>query len=515
MDDLNLSAAFGRREYFWLLTVGLVSGLVCLPFIRSVYGLSDEGILLQGAVRLLHGDRLYVDFFEFYPPGGFLITAAWLKLAGTSLISARVLVILVISGIACFTYLACQSASANAPFSALMALGWVIASQGAWTQLNHHWITTLFSMIAIWATFSRVARRRRLWLAVLSGMATGAATVVTPTRGALVMLAAAISLIDFRLSKADLAGFLVGCIAIPACVAGYLIANGETSAAFQDVILFAANRYASIQSVPFGQWADDQSRCLTYVFPLAALLTVLACVRIGWTFRHDRLLRSCIAFGLAGFLGCFPRPDAVHIGFAVPLTFPLIAYCLSQFIRQWRPIYRHAAAAAAIVIYMPIIPYGWAAQRALSAEVVPTPRGGVSLPNGDDGTREIIRRIAAAPPEDAFFFYPYVPMLIFLSGREHVARYNIFVPGYTLPSQYQEACNSALPRAMWLVLDRRFDSEGLKQIFPAMQNPEPQERKRFEEAMTSAFDFVVREGAFEIRRRARAIGAGVCTGIVE
>lgn len=515
VDHPRLRRSSDLREFLWLAGVALVSCLLCAPFVRSVYGLADEGILLEGAVRLLHGDRLYVDFFEFLPPGGFLITAAWLKVMGTSMISARILVILAVSGIACFTYLACRQASGHAPSSALIALGWVVASQGVWTQLSHHSLTTLFSTMTAWATISSAARRPRRWLTFLSGMAAGVATLVTPTRGALAMVAAAVSLVDVRVYKADFARFLVGCALAPVCVGAYLIAHGELSGFFHDAIVFPATRYASIQGVPFGEWADSQSLVLTYTFYLAALLTLLACIRDWRTFLRDRVMRSCIAFALAGFIGCFPRPAAFQIGFAVPLVCPLIGYCFSRFIEQWRPIYRYAAAAAAVVIYMPIVPYWEVARGAWSAELVPTPRGEITLPNGDDGTRETMRRIAATPSADGFFFYPSVPMLIFLTAREHASRYDYFVPQYTLPSQYQEACISALHGATWLVLDRRFDAKGLKQIYPAMQNPRPEETTRFEEALVGAFDFVAREGAFEVRRRAPAVTDAVCNGIAE
>ncbi len=40
--------------------------------------------------------------------------------------------------------------------------------------------------------------------------------------------------------------------------------------------------------------------------------------------------KACIAFGLAGFVGCFPRPDITHIAFAAPLALPLLACCMTR-----------------------------------------------------------------------------------------------------------------------------------------------------------------------------------------
>src|SRR6516162_8262910 len=135
---------------WWLLLVGLTAGVLCVPFIRTV-AIGDEGVLLTGAERMLRGSRLYADFFEFLPPGGFVLTEAWFAITGISVGSARSLAILTIVGIACFTYLACRQASKSAPLSTLLATAWVVMSQGFWTQVSHHWFTTLFSMVAAWA----------------------------------------------------------------------------------------------------------------------------------------------------------------------------------------------------------------------------------------------------------------------------------------------------------------------------------------------------------------------------
>ena len=69
----------------WLLLVSFTVFVLCLPFTQTVLRLGDEGVLLHGAERLLAGRRLYVDFFEFLPPGGFVIVAVWFGVAGVSL----------------------------------------------------------------------------------------------------------------------------------------------------------------------------------------------------------------------------------------------------------------------------------------------------------------------------------------------------------------------------------------------------------------------------------------------
>jgi hypothetical protein len=70
--------------------------------------------------------------------------------------------------------------------------------------------------------------------------------------------------------------------------------------------------------------------------------------------------------------------------------------------------------------------------------------------------------------------------------------------------------------ATWVVIDRRgTDSKALRQKFPAMPDVEPQETKRFQQALDDGFELVAREGAFELRRRRDSINQTVCADIAK
>ena len=467
---------------WWLLLVGLIAAVACVPFIRTAV-MGDEGVLLNGAERILRGSSLYADFFEFLPPGGFLLTAAWFSIAGISVGSARSLAILTVVGVACFTYLACRQASKNAPLSALLATGWVVMSQGIWmwTQVSHHWFTTLFSMVAAWAALASIEHAQR-WLrwSLIAGVVAGMAAMVTPHRGVLVMLAAMTAFLNLRRHRAELIVYVLGCALAPVGMLAYVVRHHALAAAFDDVIRFPAERHAPIQSVPFG--FDGQDLSLQYVFHLAALLTLLVCAR-DWRSRlRDRLLWSCAAFALTGFVGCFPRPDIAHIAFAAPLACPLLAYCMTRLTQRWRPAWWRYRYLVVVVVAIGLcassvdnfLRTSW---QALRVEIVPTPRGEVAF-FGTPGVAQLLARIAATPSGDAYFFYPYLPILAFLTAREQVSKYDVFMPGYTLPSQYQDACISVMRHASWVVIDRRVtDPKVLKEWFPAMRDAEPAREK--------------------------------------
>src|SRR5262245_39088662 len=88
-NDLTSHQSTNQSGFWWLAVVSIIAAVLCVPFIRSVYWLGDEGLLLNGATRLLKGSRLYVDFFSGLPPGGYLLTAAWFDVVGTTMLSAR------------------------------------------------------------------------------------------------------------------------------------------------------------------------------------------------------------------------------------------------------------------------------------------------------------------------------------------------------------------------------------------------------------------------------------------
>jgi hypothetical protein len=80
------------------------------------------------------------------------------------------------------------------------------------TEINHHWFTTLFSMVAAWAALANVEHAQR-WLRwpLIAGAAAGMAAMVTPHRGALVMLAAVTAFLYLRRHWAELIAHVLGC----------------------------------------------------------------------------------------------------------------------------------------------------------------------------------------------------------------------------------------------------------------------------------------------------------------
>ncbi|MEL0252126.1 MAG: hypothetical protein VW935_09275, partial [Novosphingobium sp.] len=313
--------------------VALLAALASIPFLNTVGLLADEGIWLHAAKRMLDGQVLYRDFFEFHPPVGFLMITAWLKLFGTSLVSARSLMVLVTSVTAWCTFTCCRIASGRTWLSAVFTLMWVVAGQGMWTQVNHHWFTTMFSMIALFGALSP----ERRGATAIAGVAASLAALVTTHRGGLVVISAFVGmLLDRQVQR--LAVYVGAGLTCAALVLGYLVAESTVVAAFEQVVLYAMNHYSGIQAVPFGSFASLQFLPVLAIYPLIAIL-LLNCLWQDWrSLLRQRQLGTLGMFAIAGLAGSFPRPDAVHIAFAAALALPLLAALLALAIPPKRPL---------------------------------------------------------------------------------------------------------------------------------------------------------------------------------
>jgi len=503
----------------WLALVGLISLLLCAPFFRVIYDLPDEGIFLRGAEMILQGKRLYGDFFGFLPPGSYLITAAAFGIGGSSIESARLLAILTILGIACFTFLGCRQVSRTAPLSALLVSGWVMMTQWHFLQVSHHWFTTFFSMAAAWVAFASQEQtdRRSLRWPILAGMAAGAATMCTPTCGAWAMLAAATAFIGVKEARKELIAFFSGSALVFVANFVLVIKQHTLAEAFDDVIRFPISHYASIQYVPFDYGAAMFDLPLKYVFPLLAFLFLFEIVRDWRSCLRDRRLRLCAAFALAGLLACFPRPDSAHVAYAIPLALPLLALRSVQLTASLRPLFRCTLIAGVILLCVPsAFAFAFVARTAHQAPLIQTARGRAAFLYFTNGMPDILPILATTAPKGAFFFYPHSPMLSFLAAREHVSQYDIFIPWYTTPAQYQDACLSVLRDASWVVMDRRFsDYSFWKRTYPSIPNAKPLETIRFEGVLERAFQRVTVKGTLDLRRRREGVTASVCRDIAE
>jgi hypothetical protein len=491
-------------KFAGLVAVALLTGLACLPFLNSVFSLGDEGILLQGADRLLRGEKLYLDFLEFLPPGGFLLTATWLWGTKINLFAARTLTAVVIVAIASSSYLIGYRILRSAAVPAIFAMAWVVMSQGGWTQVNHHWFTTMFCMIQLCALVFWIDAPHRLFFLGVAGLAGGTAAMITPSRGALMLVAGLAAFSTARRQFGELIIYCATALMMPLFLILYVASQGALSAAFDSVILYPLKQYAGIQSVAYGAGWGIQNLLIVLLFPAATILAVLHISRDWRAAVSDRLLRLFVCSALAAFCGFSVRADIAHITFAAPLIIPLLQYCIPPVFFSARLFRLATLSVIGLALGMSSTVFLTVALLTVRSPELQTPRGSVKVLRPD--TKLLIQRVMDLPPNDTIFFYPFDPLLAFLTDRANPSRLDVFVPNYTTVAQFENECRSVTRSAKWIVVDHGM-IESWEGIFPAMRgHSAPPERLQFERALERAFSFVARDGSFELRQTTAAAG---------
>ena len=122
----------------------------------------DEGIVLQGAQRVLEGEVPYRDFFSFFTPGSYYWLALFFKVFGSSILVARA-VLMVEGGLfSVLTYLLARRVCSR--WSALLAAYFVTLTCVPYRfDVLHNWDSTLWACLALYCAVRFLERPRPGW----------------------------------------------------------------------------------------------------------------------------------------------------------------------------------------------------------------------------------------------------------------------------------------------------------------------------------------------------------------
>ncbi len=331
--------------------------------------LLDEGSQAAQALRILHGDVIYRDFFTVVTPGSYY-TVAWLfQMFGEDLMVMRWAVLVMGLGILLTTLVAARHLIAW-PFAAAAALmttvwGWFLVAPNLYS-----WEAMLFSLLAL-VCYLRASRTTSDRWMVWAGVAAGLAVLVKQNVGAYTAVAL---LLTTWLSRAfdtesDVRGrvnrsaqFIGGmCLPIvPALL--LLIVAGAGPYLYESWIYYPLTKYPQSFALPFPSfypvlpefstlrvaipamiagripepavyeiWIKFVLYLPVVVYPFAlAALAVLAVQfhrsKSAAAAREGHALLAISAVGLLMLLQAWPRADVTHILFGMQPAFILLAY---------------------------------------------------------------------------------------------------------------------------------------------------------------------------------------------
>ena len=465
------SSRMSLADAWIMLALAAVSIFYLAPFSNTLVFLDrDEGIVLQGATRILGGELPYRDFFSFYTPGSYYWNAFLLKTFGDSILVPRAVMVLYGAFFSVLTYGLARRMSPRKDAASVSLLLLVCCLPARFVTI-HSWDSTVAALLALVCALS-LLRSPGPWLAALTGLFTGLTILFNQARGMglLLGLVLGFSALKLRKSAAKLNtrhfAWMSALALLPLMLSAAFFGLHGAFRPMVDGLIWPLLHYSRANHLPYGymtmriaDWSalfgDSPlaERALNIfiispVFILCALPIVVVVVAL-WCALASRpdlppgQIDSVILSG-AVLLGSLlsvivARPDFLHITFLAPLFFFLLPWLF----RSWTapfPALRKVGPLVMVYGLMAVSAYGlaliWPVRN--SAISLETARGTVRLMEFNE---TIPFMQANFPPGSKLLVHPYLPLYSFLTRTRSPLRYDFFQPGMHTPEQFQEAAD--------------------------------------------------------------------------
>lgn len=416
------------------------------PFVPIWANDQDGTIFLCNAARMVHGDVLYRDLFQFNLPGTEYLYYFLFLCFGIRLWIAPLVLLITLTAAALLLYwlarVVLRGAAALLPACAFLAFCERYSMDG-----THHWYSTVLVLFAIGV----VARSRRLASIGAAGALLGVATLFTSSRGVFVATGVCLFFLwRFRGPRnafKPIAALLIPLAVVVGSVLAWLAAIAGPRTVFDSIVTFPLRYYAaghgnqlySFSAVLNGGLASGLQPLrvvaldllIMWVVPLVLVAVLITCLLRGNALRDLHGKQALALYAFAGTFALFPglgTPSLLRLSCATALALVLGTALISQL--GWR---RVIAGALAVSI-----------AAALGEMVMRSrhpvyefrgPRGTVALESPDD--YRLFTWIARqAHPGDRLFGDPDLNFVMALSNPAKVQW--VESDAYTRPEQVRE-----------------------------------------------------------------------------
>src|SRR5438552_941777 len=189
--DLGLALAI------FLLAVGYL-----WLFRRYTFMEPDEGIILQGAQRILRGEVLYRDFFSFFTPGSYYLQALISRILGNSFLLERTTLVLLGAAFSVLNYLLARRACSRGTAFTIAILTTATTLPYRFLVL-HNWDSTLWAMLALYSAVRWLESGAWSW-AFATGSLAGLTLMFEQSKGAGLCLGLAAGFLAVRFTNRKL-----------------------------------------------------------------------------------------------------------------------------------------------------------------------------------------------------------------------------------------------------------------------------------------------------------------------
>ncbi len=455
----------------------------------------DEGIILQGAQRILRGEVLYRDFFSFLTPGSFYLLALIFKTFGSSFLVARTVLVFFGGIFSALTYLLARRVCSRG--SALFVGALVTFATLPYRFLVlHNWDSTLWACLAVYCAVRWLESRRSAW-AFAAGSFVSLTFVFEQSKGTGLGLGLAAGFLAIgwrdrsRVRKDLLVAAGIGLAWPIAVTLAYFGAHQSLSPMLADWF-WPLEHYSTANRVPYGyqNWSDATRHALFGSGPLffrfVAALALSPCVLIPalpliaaglWVYWMVQMWRQpapqakCAYYVLVGSALCgllfsvvTVRADILHFVYLFPLFGLVLAWMVDgrdipgRVFKKVHPVLIIYVAIAFLAFSLPLLLRTVSARRQ-----VMTRRDIVSVP----GTDTVIEYAQAhVAPGEKILVYPYLPLYYYLTDTYSPTRYEYFQPGMNTREQGAEMISELSAARVRVVLLEAWFGEKIPGAWP-------------------------------------------------
>jgi hypothetical protein len=444
---------------------------------RFSLALNDEGIYLDGGLRVLHGQMPYRDFFTVTGPGTFALEAVSLRALGTTLAAGRMPVVWDIAVMtACLFWLVSKlSNSITAAFATFTYLAFVTLGETA-VAANHRWDSAGWAVLAatlIIAASENPLARASIVISFAAGIAAGVAAWCTPTV-AIAVAALGACLLAYQAAR-RLFVVYAGGVAVALAAGIFWVAFKGAFPAMLDSFRWTASNYSGANRTWYGSVTGGYANLLhgasaaetATTFLLLVFLTLPATLPLFsamWLWKRPSMsVVILLTLGGSLILSTYPRWDLNHLTWVSAPFYALTAALIA------RATFPKAAALRRAVALIVLIAAGSSSMVGIQQRLHATERvTSVGKVFGSRADLDILAMIQArVRPSDSAFVFPYRPLLYFVTGAQNPTRYNALVPGL-LADKEPELVNDLRAHPPRWVFYTHVSPEAYLRIWPSL-----------------------------------------------
>ena len=487
---------FKRSECSVTIPLFLISLLYLCIFRRYTLLDPDEGIILQGAQRILDGQVPYRDFFSFFTPGSYYFNALLFWVFGDTFLVARTAVAIIGASLAVLTYVLARRVCSRSISLAVACMMTLTALPFRFMVL-HNWDSTLLACFGLYCAVRWLEGGGAGW-AFATGSFVSLTGLFEQSKGAGLLLGLALGFMIiaardsqyrhlFSLKRMTMTAFG---LAWPVVITVIYFASQHALGTMLADWFWPLQHYSSANRVPYGyqnlsetaqhaiffsdSWPIRAVKVLAFspslwipVLPLFAIALLPRLVMMREALRPPQwayyvLLSGAITGLLVSIIAV--RPDIVHFVYLQPVFFLVLAWILGGH-RIRGPLVQRASTAVGGLVALSLLMMSMILLLRITGPhfTVLTRRGAVNTPQKDRVIDSIQAHSAAG---DRILSYPYSSMLYYLTATYSSTSFEYLQPGMHTQEQAQDLLTQLEEHPVRLVLYEPGFGEHIRTSWP-------------------------------------------------